>query len=69
MKLRGLVETVREKYETLRDVLSERQRRIWAATEARALPSGPKTKLELLAHPPKCGIFGSSRRKVVSGAV
>jgi transposase len=40
MKLRGLVETVREKYETLRDVLSERQRRIWAATEARALPHG-----------------------------
>ena len=36
MKLRGLVETVCEKYETLRDVLSERQRRIWAATEARA---------------------------------
>ena len=40
MKRNGLVGAVREKYESLRRVLSERQRRIWAATEARALPHG-----------------------------
>jgi len=40
MKWNGLVGAVREKYESLRRVLSERQRRIWAATEARALPHG-----------------------------
>jgi len=40
MKRNGLVGAVREKYESLRRVLSERQRRIWAAAEARALPHG-----------------------------
>ena len=40
MKLNGSTRTVREKYESLHNVLSERQRRIWAATEARALPHG-----------------------------
>jgi transposase len=40
VKLTGLAEKVREKYEVLGNVLSERQRRMWAATEARALPHG-----------------------------
>ena len=40
MRLKELVGSVREKYKALGNVLSERQRRIWAATEARALPHG-----------------------------
>src|ERR1035437_1969042 len=31
---------IRKKYQTLRGVLDERQRRLWAATEAQALPHG-----------------------------
>jgi Rhodopirellula transposase DDE domain len=40
VKPNGLARTVREKYESLRNLLSERQRRMWAATEARALLRG-----------------------------
>jgi transposase len=40
MRLKELVESVGEKYEALGSVLSERQRRLWAATEARALAHG-----------------------------
>jgi hypothetical protein len=35
-----LIGPLREKYKALQSMLSERQRRIWAATEARALPHG-----------------------------
>ncbi len=36
----GLVEWVRNKYQSMREMLNERSRRLWAATEARSLGRG-----------------------------
>src|ERR1039458_5668821 len=40
MGQKELVGGIRKKYQALRRVLDERQRRLWAATEAQALPHG-----------------------------
>jgi transposase len=40
MGRKELVEGIRKKYQALRTVLDERQRRLWAATEAQSLPHG-----------------------------
>jgi len=40
MERKELVAGIRKKYQALRSVLDERQRRLWAASEAQALPHG-----------------------------
>ena len=40
MRNEDMIETVREKFERLADVLDERGRRVWAAVEAEALGYG-----------------------------
>src|SRR5260370_39265196 len=40
MERKELVAGIRKKYQTLRSVLDERQRRLWAASEAQSLPHG-----------------------------
>jgi transposase len=40
MERKELVAGIRKKYQALRSVLDERQRRLWAATEAQSLPHG-----------------------------
>src|SRR5258707_1781968 len=40
MERKELVAGIRKKYQALRSVLDERQRRLWAASEAQSLPHG-----------------------------
>src|SRR5260370_8122434 len=40
MERKELVAAIRKKYQALRSVLDERQRRLWAASEAQSLPHG-----------------------------
>jgi hypothetical protein len=40
MERKVLVAGIRKKYQALRSVLDERQRRLWAASEAQSLPHG-----------------------------
>src|SRR5258708_36343691 len=40
MESSSIIETVRQKFELLRPVMTERMRRHWAASEALALPRG-----------------------------
>src|SRR5712671_1357922 len=78
MERKELVACIRKKYQALRSVLDERQRRLWAASEAQSLPHGGVTVIaqatglsrstvhagmrELSKGPGKAMVAGRARR-------
>ena len=59
MNSEAIVATVREKYQALKSILNERQRRLWAATEAKVLGHGGQTLVQKAT--------GLSRRTLYAG--